>query len=197
MTENGYIKSQFLYPLPITWTFLSLLLYISLVPEDFLIKTWTLYTHICETNAVLLYLSLFLKLVFVPTNTSQFITYVNSFPLSLAFHVFNPLTAEWVLRVRIDLTLSNARRFYSSMGNLLDGKGLSQSLCVGWVCFSLWTFRLFLEFRNLMEAPVKKNTLDGLFERYNSRVMYSRWNFQNTIVSKLNLTLSEQIQWVV
>ena len=26
----------------------------------------------------------------------------------------------------IDFTLSNARRFYSSMGNLLDGKGLMQ-----------------------------------------------------------------------
>lgn len=33
---------------------------------------------------------------------------------------------------------------------------------------------LFLDFNNLMEAPVKKNTLDGLFEKYNSRVMYSR-----------------------
>ena len=36
----------------------------------------------------------------------------------------NPLTAEWALRALIDFTLSNARRFYSSMGNLLDGKGL-------------------------------------------------------------------------
>ena len=36
----------------------------------------------------------------------------------------NPLTAEWALRALIDFTLSNARRFYSSMGNPLDGKGL-------------------------------------------------------------------------
>ena len=36
---------------------------------------------------------------------------------------FNPLTAEWALRALIDFTLSNARRFYSSMGNPLDGKG--------------------------------------------------------------------------
>ena len=36
----------------------------------------------------------------------------------------NPLTAEWALRAPIDFTLSNARRFYSSMGNPLDGKGL-------------------------------------------------------------------------
>ena len=36
----------------------------------------------------------------------------------------NPLTAEWALRALIDFTLSNARRFYSSMGNPLTGKGL-------------------------------------------------------------------------
>ena len=36
----------------------------------------------------------------------------------------NPFPSEWVLRALIDFTLSNARRFYSSMGNLLDGKGL-------------------------------------------------------------------------
>ena len=41
---------------------------------------------------------------------------------------FNPLTAEWALRALIDFTLSNARRFYSSMGNPLDGKGLSNVL---------------------------------------------------------------------
>ena len=37
---------------------------------------------------------------------------------------FNPLAAEWVLRALIDFTLSNARRFYSSMGNPLAVKGL-------------------------------------------------------------------------
>jgi len=37
----------------------------------------------------------------------------------------NPLTAEWVLRALIDFTLSNARRFYSSMGYPLAGKGLT------------------------------------------------------------------------
>ena len=36
----------------------------------------------------------------------------------------NPLTAEWALRALVDFTQSNARRLYSSMGNLLDGKGL-------------------------------------------------------------------------
>ena len=36
-----------------------------------------------------------------------------------------PFPFEWVLRALIDFTLSNARRFYSSMGNLLDGKGLT------------------------------------------------------------------------
>ena len=38
--------------------------------------------------------------------------------------MFNPLTAEWALGALKDFTLSNARRFYSSMGNPLDGKGL-------------------------------------------------------------------------
>ena len=41
---------------------------------------------------------------------------------------FNPFPFEWVLRALIDFTLSNARRFYSSMGNLLDGKGLTKEL---------------------------------------------------------------------
>ena len=39
-------------------------------------------------------------------------------------HVINPLTAELALRALIDFTLSNARRFYSSTGNPLAGKGL-------------------------------------------------------------------------
>ena len=43
---------------------------------------------------------------------------------SIAF-IFNPLTAEWALRALLDSTLSNARRFYSSMENPLDGKGLN------------------------------------------------------------------------
>ena len=38
----------------------------------------------------------------------------------------SPLTAEWALRALVDFTLSNARRFYSSMGNALDGKGLER-----------------------------------------------------------------------
>ena len=41
---------------------------------------------------------------------------------------FNPLTAEWALRALIDFTLSNARRFYSSKGNPLDGKGLKSEI---------------------------------------------------------------------
>ena len=44
--------------------------------------------------------------------------------LSCIENSFDPLTAEWALRALIDFTLSNARRFYSSMGNPLDGKGL-------------------------------------------------------------------------
>ena len=38
----------------------------------------------------------------------------------------NPLTAEWALRALVDFTLYNARRFYSSMGNPLDGKGINE-----------------------------------------------------------------------
>ena len=41
------------------------------------------------------------------------------------FFPINPFPFEWVLRALIDFTLSNARRFYSSMGNLSDGKGLN------------------------------------------------------------------------
>ena len=37
----------------------------------------------------------------------------------------NPFPSKWVLRALIDFTLSNGRRFYSSMGNLLDRKGLT------------------------------------------------------------------------
>ena len=40
----------------------------------------------------------------------------------------NPLPAEWVLRALIDFTLSNARRFYSSMGNPLEGKGVKKKI---------------------------------------------------------------------
>ena len=46
--------------------------------------------------------------------------------ISISYKTFliNPLTVEWALKALIDFTLSNARRFYSSMGNALDGKGL-------------------------------------------------------------------------
>ena len=39
--------------------------------------------------------------------------------------LFNVLTAVGVLMTLIDSTLSNARRFYSSMGNLSAVKGLN------------------------------------------------------------------------
>ena len=44
--------------------------------------------------------------------------------LHWSYFSFNPFPSKWVLRALIDFTLSNARRFYSSMGNLLDRKGL-------------------------------------------------------------------------
>ena len=71
----------------------------------------------------------------------------------------NPLTAEWALRALIDFTLSNARRFYSSMGNPLDGKGLIVSTDISRiVCVVIaignnqkvsFSFRLGLWFRRL------------------------------------------------
>ena len=45
---------------------------------------------------------------------------------SLSGDELNPLTSEWALRALIDFTLSNARGFYSSMGNPLAGKGLTE-----------------------------------------------------------------------
>ena len=50
----------------------------------------------------------------------------------------NPLTADRSLRTLIDFTLSNARRFYSSMGNPLDGKGLK--LFFKNTGFAMWFF---------------------------------------------------------
>ena len=71
----------------------------------------------------------------------------SSMPLSFRDHSwepFNPLTAVWALRALIDFTLSNARRFYSSMGNPLAVKGLTTSKTVplkreqNWVYFINW-----------------------------------------------------------
>ena len=47
--------------------------------------------------------------------------------IALRFCLLNPFLSKWVLRALIDFTLSNARQFYSSMGNLLDRKGLTTS----------------------------------------------------------------------
>ena len=41
-----------------------------------------------------------------------------------------PLTAKWALRALINYTLSNARRFYSSMENPSAGKGLFESAII-------------------------------------------------------------------
>jgi len=54
--------------------------------------------------------------------------------------MLNPLTAEWALRTPIDFTLSNARRFYSSMGNLLAVKGLRNC----WAQLQVWARRVFM-----------------------------------------------------
>ena len=51
--------------------------------------------------------------------------------------IINPLTAEWALRALIDFTLSNARRFYSSNGIPLDGRGLRNTFNILCKCFPL------------------------------------------------------------
>ena len=68
----------------------------------------------------------------------------------------NPFPAEWVLRALIDFTLSNARRFYSSMGNPLDGKGLSESLYFTPHCKSK-----FMETSTLVEKTNKQKKKTG------------------------------------
>ena len=60
--------------------------------------------------------------------------------ISTGKDAFNPLTAEWAPRALIDFTLSNARRFYSSMGKPLDGKGLTElaALFETWLQVRCW-----------------------------------------------------------
>ena len=61
-----------------------------------------------------------------PHKMTLFFPFVNILFNNVKNYVpINPFPSEWVLRALIDFTLSNARRFYSSMGNLLDGKGLT------------------------------------------------------------------------
>jgi len=59
----------------------------------------------------------------------------------LESYFINPLTAKWGLRAHVDFTLSNSRRFYSSMGNPSAGKGLIYMLwfkfILGLMCFKL------------------------------------------------------------
>ena len=71
--------------------------------------------HVMALIAIRIFQGLFLVCIFY---------YLFCFNQSFRFWSLNPFPFEWVLRALIDFTLSNARRFYSSMGNLLDGKGL-------------------------------------------------------------------------
>ena len=58
----------------------------------------------------------------------KIVIYLNHFGFDRLDINFNPLTAEWALRALTDFTLSNARLFYSSMGNPLAVKGLTREL---------------------------------------------------------------------
>ena len=55
--------------------------------------------------------------IYNPLRNANYVNSVKNYVL------INPLTAEWGLRAVIDFALSNARRFYLSMGNPLAGKG--------------------------------------------------------------------------
>ena len=67
---------------------------------------------------------------------------------------FNPFPFEWVLRALIDFTLSNARRFYSSMGNLSDGKGLRKGLQICSCLFSHYIKKSRECFREVVDFMV-------------------------------------------
>ena len=65
----------------------------------------------------------------------------------------NPLTAEWALRALIDFTLSNARRFYSSIGKPLDGEGLRK-----YVFFCFCFFKQDQKERSYSVIVVRRNS---------------------------------------
>ena len=65
--------------------------------------------------------------IYNPLRNANYVNSVKNYVL------INPLTAECGLRAVIDFALSNARRFYLSMGNPLAGKGLSAEV-IGNLC---------------------------------------------------------------
>ena len=76
-------------------------------------------------------------------------------PISCKF-TLNPFPFEWVLRALIDFTLSNARRFYSSMGNLLDGKGLMPLNLFISSLYTLYFIILFSLDNNILETSKRR-----------------------------------------
>ena len=134
------------------------------------------------------------------------------------YNLINPFPSKWVLRALIDFTLSNARRFYSSMGNLLDRKGLKPFLwqlymfhknrieqntiflilkgcCIlSPLLFNLYTNNLPYLFKNTMSDPfvlpkgTKKNTLLYADDFILSR---SKTGLQNCLNARVYL----QIGW--
>ena len=106
--------------------------------------------------------------------------------IQISFTSVNPLITEWALRGLIDFTLSNARRFYSSMGNPLDKKVIS-----AFKSFSLfWKGdEIILEFF-LEKSPgsKKSSTAEGSLQKM-WRVLMER-SF-NILDNKLNKTLLE------
>ena len=84
-------------------------------------------------------------------------------PSGTCHKMVNPLTAEWAITALIDFTLSNARRFYSSKGNPLDGKGLSLHNPKGHCFFFLVLKFLVRPDKSVsMRAAIVKTTLAWL-----------------------------------
>ena len=73
--------------------------------------------------------------------------------------VLNPLTAKWALRALLDFTLASARRFYSSMGNPLAGKGLQRQKLPINSLTAEWALRALIDFTR-QKLPINSLTAE-------------------------------------
>ena len=71
-------------------------------------------------------MSIIVVLNFSRCDTTSWWLYAGAVP-GLKMQPFNALTAAGPLRILVDVTLSNARRFYLSVANPLAVKGLTMS----------------------------------------------------------------------
>ena len=90
--------------------------------REIIAETWS---YIFRWRSPYCWRRLCLSFLFLPQNHGPvFMWTVTRAYLPWLYVSFNALTAVGALIALIDFTLSNARRFYSSMGNPLAGKGL-------------------------------------------------------------------------